>query len=241
MDPSDVLALLEESRDRHIRGLEAVLSDEFLPSGDLGRVLRSELQQSSICGTKDLCQINVDMERLGGFPSKSVMFDFESGVIHATRRIALYLGCQLLGSLLLVLPKVVGQIRETLYRSLLYEIRLKSKLGRMFVLVMQEFRFVLELKPSLVLDWSDEVLPEQLCQGVAERCFAGSPSTINDPHQQITGLYADQMIQFGRVIRLEVSSATFGMLQDLSLMIISKIGRSGVGGEGVSFQSPFRS
>ena len=38
---------------------------------------------------------------------------------------------------------------------------------------------------------------------------------------------------------MEVSSATFGMVEDLLLKINSKVGRSGGEGEGWSLQSPF--
>ena len=47
------------------------------------------------------------------------------------------------------------------------------------------------------------------------------------------------MIQFARVIGLEVSLDTFGTLEDLLLKIKSKVGRCGAGGERVSFQSLF--
>ena len=42
---------------------------------------------------------------------------------------------------------------------------------------------------------------------------------IFTPHQQITGLNADQMIQFARAVGLDVSLATFGLLEDLLLQI----------------------
>ena len=74
-----------------------------------------------------------------------------------------------------------------------------------------------------------------------KNCFARNPSTHVDRHQQTTGLRADQVIQFARAIGLEVSLATFGMLEDLLLKINSKVGRGGGGCEGVSLQSPSRS
>ena len=48
VDPSGVLAFLDENgTDRHVGGNEAVLKDEGLASGDVNRVLESELQQCS--------------------------------------------------------------------------------------------------------------------------------------------------------------------------------------------------
>ena len=68
--------------------------------------------------------------------------------------------------------------------------------------------------------------------------FAGNPSFNFDPHQQITGLNANQMIQFPKAIGLEVSLATSGMLDDLFLTINSKVVRGGAGAEGVGLQCP---
>ena len=60
-----------------------------------------------------------------------------------------------------------------------------------------------------------------------------------DPHQQATGMISDQMIQFARAVGLEVSLATFGMLEDVLLKIGGKTGRN-VGEKG-SEQSASRS
>ena len=76
---------------------------------------------------------------------------------------------------------------------------------------------------------------------MSKACFCGNPTAQIDPHQQITGLGADQMIQFVRVIGLEVFLATFGMLEDLLMKTISKNGRTGGASENISMQSPFLS
>ena len=55
----------------------------------------------------------------------------------------------------------------------------------------------------------------------------------------MTGLSSDQIIQFARAVGLEVSLATFGMLEDVLLKIGGKTGRN-VGGKG-SEQSALRS
>ena len=79
-DPSGVLALLDENvEDHQFERLQRAQIDECLPSGDVHQVLRSELQQSSSCGSNRPVSSDVDVERLGGPPWKSVMFDVESG------------------------------------------------------------------------------------------------------------------------------------------------------------------
>ena len=65
--------------------------------------------------------------------------------------------------------------------------------------------------------------PSYSARALLKDCFAGNPSTHIDPHQQIFGSSANQMIQFAWADRLEGSLATFGML----LKINSKVGRAG--------------
>ena len=64
-----------------------------------------------------------------------------------------------------------------------------------------------------------------------KECFADNPPLQLDPHQQLTGMSSAQMIQFARAIGLEVSLATFGMLEDVLLKIGRTAGRN-VGEEG---------
>ena len=59
-----------------------------------------------------------------------------------------------------------------------------------------------------------------------KECFADNPPVQLDPHQQLTGMSSDQKIHFARAIGLEVSLATFGMLEDVLLKIGGKTARS---------------
>ena len=59
-----------------------------------------------------------------------------------------------------------------------------------------------------------------------KECFADNPPVQLDPHQQLTVLSSDQMIQFAKAIGLEVSMATFGMVEDVFLKIGKKTGRN---------------
>ena len=71
-----------------------------------------------------------------------------------------------------------------------------------------------------------------------KKCFADNPPVHLDPHQQLTGISSDQMIQFATAVGLEFFSATFGILEDVLLKIggktVWKVGEKG-GGQSVSF------
>ena len=68
--------------------------------------------------------------------------------------------------------------------------------------------------------------PSESARTLLKGCFADNPPVQLDHHQQLTGMSSDQMIQFARAIGLEVSLATFGMLEDVLLKIGRKIGRN---------------
>ena len=68
--------------------------------------------------------------------------------------------------------------------------------------------------------------PSESARTLLIECFTDNPPVQLDPHQQLNGLSSDQMIQFARAIALEVSLATFGMLEDVLLKIGKKTGRN---------------
>ena len=68
--------------------------------------------------------------------------------------------------------------------------------------------------------------PSESARTLLKECFADNPPVQLDPHQQVTGMSSDQMIQFARAVGLEVSLATFGMLEDMLLKIGGKTGRN---------------
>ena len=68
--------------------------------------------------------------------------------------------------------------------------------------------------------------PSESARTLLKECFADNPPVQLDPHQQVTGMSSDQMIQFARAVGLEVSLATFGMLEDVHLKIGGKTGRN---------------
>ena len=145
VDPSGVLVLLDESGGgRHIQGLQRVLNDESTLSGDMDRVLRSELQHSS-CDSKRLVSIEFDVDMLGGPPSKSGMFDIESG--SKTRELSgrNLPGMSVVGHSVPSTSQHIGQITAPLSWRLLHEKRLMNQLGR-------SFHCLLERKLSLVME-----------------------------------------------------------------------------------------
>ena len=68
--------------------------------------------------------------------------------------------------------------------------------------------------------------PSESARTLLKECFADNPPVQLDPHQQVTGMSSDQMIQFARAVGLEVSLATFGMLEYVLLKIGGKTGRN---------------
>ena len=68
--------------------------------------------------------------------------------------------------------------------------------------------------------------PTESARTLLKECFADNPPIQLDPHQQLTGMSSDQMRQFARAIGLEVSLATFGMLEDVLLKNGGKTGRN---------------
>ena len=67
--------------------------------------------------------------------------------------------------------------------------------------------------------------PSESARTLLKECFADNEVQL-DPHQQLTGMSSDQMIQIARAIGLEISLATFGMLEDGLLKIGGKAGRN---------------
>ena len=73
--------------------------------------------------------------------------------------------------------------------------------------------------------------PSTSARTLLKECFADNSPVQLDPHQQLTGMSSDQIVQSARVIGLEVWLATLGMLEDVLLKIGGKTGRN-VGDKG---------
>ena len=81
--------------------------------------------------------------------------------------------------------------------------------------------------------------PSQSAKSLLKDFFEHNPPTRLDATHQTTSFSADQMIQFARAVGLELSLASFGMLEDL-LLKAKLIGRIGGGGR-ASSRSAFSS
>ena len=81
--------------------------------------------------------------------------------------------------------------------------------------------------------------PSQSAKSFLKHFFELNPPTHLDATHQTTSFSADQVIQFARAVGLEVSLASFGMLEDLHLKS-NLIGRLGGGGK-ASNKSTFSS
>ena len=75
--------------------------------------------------------------------------------------------------------------------------------------------------------------PSQSAKSLLKDFFEHNPPNHLDAAHLTTSFSADQMIQFARVVVLEVSLASFGMLKDL-LLKANLIGRGGSGGKASS-------
>ena len=228
VDPAEVLDLLDANlMDRGNPGNGVVTVDE-IPRGRVDDILRSELGEKNIGGgsKRPLCDVDIGVadER----PSKSVAFDIDDagGRLFSER-------CTLVGvsddgqsfpsssrpddtdfgtsELESIARRRVddlsgGRVRETA------ESDLPGFSGA-------------TVQPGLGAGRS-KYYPSESARTFLKGCFSDNPPVQLDSHQQFTGMSSDQMIQFARAIGLEVSLATFGMLEDVLLKIGKKTGRN---------------
>ena len=83
--------------------------------------------------------------------------------------------------------------------------------------------------------------PSQSAKSLLKDFFELNPPTHLDPSHPTTGFKADQMIQFARAVGLEVSLASYGMLEDLLLKAGGGGGFQSVGSRHSVGRSPFPS
>ena len=230
-----MLELLDSNLvDRDNTGSGVVPADNEFPRGQVDSILRSELQEKTIDGRskRSLCDVvfGVVDER----PSKSVAFELDDsgGRLFSDR-------CTLVG------VSDAGQSfpsssrpGDTDYGTSELESIARRRVGSL------SGRRVFEVaEPDLLTVFGATVRPDlgvgcskyyhsESARTLLKECFADNPPVQLDPHQQVTAMSSDQMIQFARAIGLEVSLATFGMLEDVLLKIGGKSGRS-VGEKGV--------
>ena len=235
VDPAGVLDLLDANLiDRGNPGSGVVSVDDEIPRSRVDDILRSELGEKKIGGGSKRPLCNVDIGLADELPSKSVAFDIDDagGRLYSER-------CTLVGL------SDAGQSfpsssrpDDTDYGTSELESIARRGVGDL------SGGMVCETAQSDVPGFSGATVhpglgagrskyyPTESARTLLKECFADNPPVQLDPHQQLTELSSDQMIQFARAIGLEVSLATFGMLEDVLLEIGKKTGRN-VGEKGI--------
>ena len=229
------------SVDRDNTGSGLVTVDDKFPRSQMDEILRAELGGKKIVvGCKrPLCDVELGVadER----PSKCVAFDVGDSVGKSVCDRYTVIGVSDAGK---SFPSS-SRLDDTEYGTSELESIARRRVdnlsgGRVFEAVESDIPAVsgATVQPGLGAGRS-KYYPSESARTLLKECFADNPPVQLDPHQQLTGLSSDQMIQFARAVGLEVSLATFGMLEDVLLKIGGKTGRN-VGGKG-SKQSALRS
>ena len=229
VDPVGVLELLDSdlvNRDNTGRGM--VTGDNEFPRSQVDKILRAEMggREIGVGMKRPLCDVELDVadER----PSKGVAFDVEDSI-----------GKSVCNRYPVIDMSDAGQsfpsssrLDETEYGTSDLESIARRRVdnlgeGRFFEAVESNLPAVsgASVQPGLGGGRS-KYYPSESARTLLKECFADNPPVQLDPHQQLTGLSSDQMIQFARAVGLEVSLATFGMLEDVLLKIGGKPGRN---------------
>ena len=229
VDPAGVLELLDSdlvNRDNTGRGM--VTGDNEFATSQVDKILRAELggQEIGVGMKRPLCDVELDVadER----PSKSVAFDVEDSIGKSVCNRYPVIGMSDAGQ---SFPSS-SRLDETEYGTSELESIARRRVdnlsgGRFFAAVESNLPAVsgASVQPGLGGGRS-KYYPSESARTLLKECFADNPPVQLDPHQQLTGLSSDQMIQFARAVGLEVSLATFGMLEDVLLKIGGKPGRN---------------
>ena len=234
VDPAGVLELLDSNlvnRDNTGRGM--VTGDDGFPRKQVDEILRAELggKKIGVGSKRSLCDMGLGVadER----PLKSVAFDVGDSVGKSVCDRYTVIGVPDAGQ------SFPGSSRldDTEYGTSELESIARRRVdnlsgGRVFEVVESDLPAVsgATAQPGLGVGRS-KYYPSESARTLLKECFADNPPVQLDPHQQLTGMSSDQMIQFARAVGLEVSLATFGMLEDVLLTIGGKAGRN-VGGKG---------
>ena len=228
VDPAVVLELLDDNLvDHGSTGNNVVAVDEEMSRSLVDDVLRLELQAKAIgsLGKRPLCDVDVgaaderpskcvavQLDNVGGRLSSGecglfVVSDAGQSFPSSSRPDDTEYGTSELESIARKRVDVVGEER-------IWEAEGLDLPGSSSTIVQH----------GLGTGRSKSYLSES-AKTLLKECFTDNPPVQLDPQQQMTGMSSDQMIQFARVNGLEVSLATFGMLEDVLLKIGGKVGK----------------
>ena len=229
VDPAGVLDLLDSTLvDRDNTGSGMVTVDDKFPRSQVDEILRAELggKKIGVGSKRPLCDVELGVadER----PSKSVAFEVDdSGGKSFCDRYTV-IGLSDAGQLF----PISSRPNDTEYGTSELESIARRRVGslgggRVFEVVEPDLQAVsgATVQPGLGAE-RPKYYPCKSARTLLKKCFADNPPVRLDPHQQVTGMSSDQMIQFARAVGLEVSLATLGMLEDVLLKIGGKPGRN---------------
>ena len=208
VDPAGVLELLDSNLvDRGNTGSGVVTVDDETPRSQVDSILRSELQEKRIGGRSKWSLCDVGFGVADERPSKIVAFGFDDsgGKLFSER-------CALVG------VSDAGQSfpsgsrpGDTDYGTSELESIARRRVGslsggRVFEAAESDLPggSGATVQPSLNAGRS-KYYPSEPARILLKECFADNPPVQLDPHQQVTGMSSDQMIQFARAVGLEVS------------------------------------
>ena len=212
VDPAGVLELLDANlMDHGDTGSGVVTVDDKIPRSPVDDILRSELREKNFGGRSKRPLCDVDIGVADERPSKSVAFEIDDagGRLFSER-------CTLVG------VSDAGQSfpsssrpDDTDYGTSELESIARRRVGDVSERRVCEAAGLdlpdssgATVQPGLGTGRS-KYYPGESARTLLKECFAANPPEQLDPHQQLTGMSSDQMIQFARAIGLEVSSATF--------------------------------
>ena len=231
VDPTGVLDLLDANlMDRGNPGNDVVTVDDEIPRSRVDDILRSEMREQNIGGGSKRPLCDVDFGVADERPSKSVAFDIDDAVGRLFSERCTLVGVSDAGQ---SFPSS-SRPDDTDYGTSELESFARRRVGDLSggggrVCETAESDIPgfsgATVQPGLGAGRS-KYYPSESARTLLKGCFSDNPPVQLDPHQQLTGMSSDQMMQFARAIGLEVFVATFGMLEDVLLKIGKKTGRN---------------
>ena len=229
VDPAGVLELLDSNLvDRDNTGSGMLTVDNKFPRSQVDEILRAELggKKIDVGSKRSLCDVELGVadER----PSKSVAFEVDDSGGKSFCDIYTVIGVSDTGQSFRSSSRPDDTEYGTSELESIARRRVGSLIGgRVFESVESDLPAVsgATVQPGLGAGRSKHY-PSESARTLLKECFADNPPVQLDRHQQMTGMRSDQMIQFARAVGLEVSLATFGMLEDVLLKIGGKTGRN---------------
>ena len=229
VDPAGVLDLLDSNLvDRDNTGRGVVTVDDKFPRGQVDSILRSELQEKAIGGRSKRSLCDVDFGVVDERPSKSVAFEFDDSGGSLCSDRCTFVGVSDAGQSFSSSSRPGATAYGTSELESIARRRVGSLSGGRVIEVAEPDLPTASgatVRPDLGVRRS-KYYPSDSARTLLKEFFADNPPVQLDPHQQLTGMSSDQMIQFAIAVGLEVSLATFGMLEVVLLKNGGKSGRS---------------